>query len=110
HLDLAGCVDHHHGAWGRFHHLTKPLLHTLARGDVDDGREYHAPLVRLDRVEADLDRELAAVLSLRIQVASGAHRPRLGGGEERGAQPWMVRRKRSATNSSIGLPRSSCRP
>ena len=37
------------------------LLSVLAIRNVHDGREHHRSFVRLDRIQADLDGELAAV-------------------------------------------------
>ena len=61
HLDLARAADHDHRVGRRLHDLPEALLQPLARGDVHDGREHHRAFVRFDRVQADLDRELAAV-------------------------------------------------
>jgi hypothetical protein len=52
------------------------VLPLLALGNVEDGRQHHRPLVGLDRIEADLDREFAAVLAQTEEVAAGVHRSR----------------------------------
>ena len=55
-------------------------LGRLAFGNVNDRSEYHEPLISLDRVQADLDREFATVLLAGEEIAPGSHwaRPRLG--------------------------------
>jgi hypothetical protein len=47
----------------------------LALGDVDDAGHDAAALRRVDRIQADLDRHLAAVRAHAEQVAPDAHRP-----------------------------------
>ena len=54
----------------------------LAFGDVDDGRKNHGPIVGFDRVQSDLDRELASVFPQGVKIAPDPHRPRLRIGEE----------------------------
>ena len=83
---LPALVDHHHRIGRRLDDLAEALLEPLARGDVDDGRQHHRALVGLDRIQADFDRELAAVLLQAEQIATGAHRPRVRIDEERAAQ------------------------
>jgi hypothetical protein len=43
----------------------------FARGDIDDRREHHCSLIGLDRVQADLDRELEAILLEAEEIAPG---------------------------------------
>ena len=50
--------------------------------DVDDGGEDDDPVRGVDRVEADLDRQLGAVLAQTEEVATGPHAPRLRCGLE----------------------------
>ena len=90
HLDLAVGVDHDHGVGGGLDHLPEALFQALARGDVDDGRQHHRAFVGLDGIQADLDREFAAVLLQAVQVAAGAHRAGHGRGEEGAAQVRVV--------------------
>ena len=75
--DLAAVVDHDHGARGRFDDQAEALFGAFPLRDVDDGRKDEAPLLGLDRVQANLDGNLAAVFAQPEQVAPGAHRPRL---------------------------------
>ena len=51
------------------------FLLALAVGYIHDGGQNHCTVVGLDRVQADLDREFAAVFPKRIEIASGTHRP-----------------------------------
>src|SRR5260221_8675827 len=51
-----------------FRSQLEALLQPLAMGDVDDRRQHHRALVGFDRVQADLDRELAAVLPQSSEV------------------------------------------
>ena len=90
HLDAPCGADHHHCVRRRFDHAPEALLQPLARGDVDDGRQHHRPLFGLDRIEADLDRKLAAILAQAIEIAPGAHRPGMRIGQERPAQRRVV--------------------
>ena len=91
HLDVAHLVDHHHGVGRRFDDLAEALFQALARGDVDDCREHHGALLGLDRIQADLDRELAAVLLQSIQIAACAHGARHWSRVIGGAQARMPR-------------------
>src|ERR671919_310031 len=68
--------------WLPCHPPPKDLLASPALRDSDDGGQDHDPLVGLDRIEADLDRKLAAVLAERIEVAASAQPARAGFGEE----------------------------
>src|SRR5258708_36411878 len=58
-----------------------PFL-ALAIGDVDDGGQHHGPLVGLDRVQADLDRQFGGILPQAVKIAPRPHRP---GGRRRTA-------------------------
>src|SRR5208337_4527644 len=56
--------------------LAQRLGGCFTPGDIDDRRQNHYSLVGLDRVQANFDRELTAVLSETIEIAPGPHRPR----------------------------------
>jgi hypothetical protein len=72
------------GGLGICHRHANFFLDLLPLGDVHDGAEDQEALLGLDRVEADLDREFAAVLAPAAQVASHPYGPRLRVGEEAG--------------------------
>src|SRR5271163_1311414 len=48
----------------------------LSLGDIDDCRKDHWSVIGVDRVQTDLDRELAAILLLTVEIAPRAHRSR----------------------------------
>ena len=81
----------------------------LRDGNVDDGREHHRSLFGLDRVQADLDRKLAAVFFQAVEIATGTHGARHGIVEERVTQAGMLLRKRSGTSISMDWPSISSR-
>ena len=64
-------------------------LEALALGDIPDRRDHEQPVVGLDRAEADLDRQLAAVLAEHEQLTAAAHRPGRRVGGKRRALPHM---------------------
>ena len=65
-------------------------LGLLAFGDVDDRRQHEGPLVGLDGVEADLDRDLGSVLAQAEEVTPDAHRSGLGIAEEVGPEAGVL--------------------
>ena len=65
-------------------------LRPLARTDIHDRGEHEQTLVRLDRVEADLDGDFAAVLPTPEQVPSRPHRARLRASKKVRAQPGVA--------------------
>ena len=76
-------------------------------GNIDYRREHHCSFIGVDRVQTDLDRELAAILLATIQIAPRAHRSRRGFLKNAARSPGCWRRKRSGTSISTGRPRSS---
>src|SRR5260221_6157144 len=71
--DLA-CATHHYHAVGRaFDDLAESFLSSFPFGDIDDAGQYESAFVRIDRIEADLDRHFAAVLAQAKQVTAGGH-------------------------------------
>ena len=48
----------------------------LSLGNIDYRREHHRSFICVDRVQTDLDRELAAVLLATVEIAPRAHRSR----------------------------------
>ncbi len=101
HDDLAGPVDHHHCVWRSLDDQAQsPLtfaqcqLRCFALRDIDKySREHHCSLVGLDRVQADFDRELVAILLEAVEIAPGPHRPRLGIDKICRSQPWVMTTK-----------------
>ena len=64
-------------------------LGLLTVRDIHDGAEDEGALIRVDRVEADLDGELAAVPAPGVEVAAGAHRRATGSAAYCGAEDGM---------------------
>ena len=84
-------------------------LDELSFRDVPDGRRYQHPLFGLDRTEADLDRELAAIAAQTEELQPGPHRPHPRIGEKPPRWATCRPRKRSGTSVSTGLPKRSSR-
>ena len=53
------------------------LFHPLALGDVHDGAQDPSAVAGVDRVQGDLDRELAPVFPACTEVSAFSHRPGL---------------------------------
>src|SRR6185312_210365 len=68
-------VDHEHRIRGGFDNQTKALFGSFAFSNVDDAREDKRPFTCFDRIESDLNRNLAAILAQAIKFPAGAHRP-----------------------------------
>ena len=62
------------GVGRRLEQAAELVLGRLALGDVADRGGDQRALLGLERAQADLDRELAAVLAQREQLEPGAHR------------------------------------
>ena len=62
-----------------------------------------------DRRQADLGRELRAVIPQAGQVEAEAHRPRARRGVVAARWTWCIARKRAGSRISIGRPTSSSR-
>src|SRR5580693_6200201 len=71
--NAATLIDDDHGVGRRLQQRAKLVFRTLASGNVADGANDHGSLRRLYRAEADLDRELAAVLAQTAELESYAH-------------------------------------
>ncbi len=76
----------------------------LAGADVDHGGEHEQPLVRLDRVQTDLDGDVGAVLAAPEQVPPGPHRAGLRIGEVRGPKLRMALAEARGDDPLDGLP------
>ena len=88
----------------------RPLLHLPPLGRVADGGDHRAPAVHLERREADLGRELAAVLA--EPARDPARGPWAGAGRRLVAAsggPGAWRETAPGRSSSTGLPISSAR-
>src|SRR5882762_6876244 len=72
--DLAFATHHYHAVGRAFDDLAESLLSALAFSDVDNAGQDESAFVRIDRIEADLDRHLGAVLAPAKQVTARAHR------------------------------------
>src|SRR5260221_13766452 len=66
------------------------LLEALALGDVADRARHQRALLSLERAQADLDRELAAVLASPVELEAPAHRTHARIGEEAVAMPGRL--------------------
>src|SRR5207244_224062 len=71
--DFAAAVDHHHAVRGRLHGGTEAGLGALAGADVHDRCEDELAFLRFNRVETDLDGDLAAVPPHAEQIPARAH-------------------------------------
>ena len=71
----AGAVHDEHRIGRRFEQGAEFLLRLPAAGDVADRAHDERVLVRVDRVQADLDGKLAAVLAPPIELGPRAHFP-----------------------------------
>ena len=66
--DPAALIDNHHGIGRRLQQGAELVFRAFASGDVADGADYHGTVRRLDRTQADFDRELSAIFSQPIAV------------------------------------------
>jgi hypothetical protein len=57
-------------------------LGRLALGDIDDRRQHYHTFLSLDRIQPDLYRELAAILSETVKLTPRAHRAGSRSGEK----------------------------
>ena len=78
---LVGGLDLDGMALLRFVQFTDFIFGLLAVGDVADGAGDQPPVIGLDRAQANLDREFAAVFAQAIELQAHAHRTHLGVGE-----------------------------
>src|ERR1041385_8125076 len=51
------------------------MFRCLSLGDVDDGCHHHQPVLCLNRIEPDLDRELLTALLEPVEISSGSPPP-----------------------------------
>src|SRR6266436_2216557 len=72
--DLAFATHHYHAVGRAFDDLAESFLSSFPFGDIDDAGQYESAFVRIDRIEADLDRHFAAVLVQTKEVTAHAHR------------------------------------
>ena len=84
--DLPAAIDHDHAARRRLHGGPEPRFGALACRDVDHRGEHEHPLVGLDRVQPDLDGDLAAIFPQRVELSPRAHSPGLRADEEVGPE------------------------
>ncbi len=70
--------------------LAQRLFGGFARGDIDDRRQHDCPLVGLDRVQPDLDRELASIPLETVEIATGPDQTRARIGKKRLPQRRMM--------------------
>src|SRR3546814_6708525 len=75
--DTARGIDHQHRVGRRFDDQTQAFFAALAFGDGDYRCEHEDAFRHRQRIQADLDRHLAAVLAQTEEVAAGAHRARV---------------------------------
>src|SRR6266478_3825101 len=72
--DLAFATHHNHAIGRALDHLAESFLSSLSFSNVDDAGQNESAFVRVDRIEADLDRDFAAVLAQTKEVTAHAHR------------------------------------